>query len=359
MLGVKKVRELVRPDISALQPYQADCVICGSKLDANENGWDVPGAIKEELFTRLRKLALNRYPDAAWSAVRKALAQQLQTQPQQFLIGNGSSELIMALMQIFTGPGVRVVYPSPSFVMYPVYATIAGAVPVKVTLNEDFSLDPEKVIAESHKPHTGLVMLCTPNNPTGNAMPLTDIEKIVANSPCVVAVDEAYYEFHGETAQPLVAKYANAVILRTFSKAYGLAGARVGYLFGQEEVVRQIAKVILPYNVNALSMTMAELALNRPEFFQPRIQAIIEERTRIATALRAIATLTVYPSQANFLLLKTPVPGSTVARQLQLAGIGVRDFGGELADTIRVSIGAPGENDAFLQGLRSILAEVG
>ncbi len=359
MHGVKKVCGLVRPGILALQPYQADCVICGSKLDANENGWDVPAAVKEELFARLRKLALNRYPDAAWSALRKALARQQEAHPLQFLIGNGSSELIMALMQTFTGPGVRVVYPSPSFVMYPVYAAIAGAVPVKVTLDEDFHLDPEKVIAESDKPHTGLVMLCTPNNPTGNAMSPVDIERIVANSPCVVAVDEAYYEFHGETAQSLVAKYANVVILRTFSKAYGLAGARVGYLFGQEEVVRHIAKVILPYNLNALSMTMAELALDRPEFFQPRIQAIIEERTRIATALQAIPALTVYPSQANFLLVKTPVPGATVARQLQLAGIGVRDFGGELADTIRVSIGAPGENDAFLRGLRSILAEVG
>lgn len=359
MPSVEKICGMARSDICTLQPYQADCIVCGVKLDANENGWDVPGIAKEDLFSRLRDLAINRYPDATWAALRSALAEQHGVAPQQILIGNGSSELILALMQTFTGSGMRVVYPSPSFSMYPIYATIAGATGVKVLLDETFQLDPEAMITESQIPNTGLVMLCTPNNPTGNTMSLADIEKIIANSPCVVAVDEAYFEFHGETALSLVAKYPNAVILRTFSKAYGLAGARVGYLIGQAPVVQQIAKVILPYNVNALSLTMAEVAMSRVDLFMPRIQKIIEERERVAAALREIPGLTVYPSRANFLLFKTPVSSKAVAQQLQQAGIGVKDFGKGIPDAIRVSIGTSEENDAFLQALRAIVTGVG
>lgn len=355
MISVEKVCGLVRPDVGALRPYQVDCVVSGMKLDANENGWDVPGAAREELIARLRKLAINRYPDPRWSALRRALAERHAVTQEQILIGNGSSELILALMHTFIGQGVRVVYPAPSFSMYPIYATIAGATSTRIMLDQDYRLDPDTMIAASQKPDTGLVMLCSPNNPTGNAMPLADIEKIIANSGCVVAVDEAYFEFHGETALSLVAKYPNVVILRTFSKAFGLAGARVGYLIGQAPVVSQIAKVVLPYNVNALSLTMAEVVMSQMEAFLPRIQAIIEERERVTEVLQAMPRLTVNPSRANFLLFKTPAPSNAVADQLQQAGILVKDFGKGIPDAIRVSIGTPAENNLFLQALRSIL----
>lgn len=358
MPNLARICGAVRPEISALQPYQADCVVSGVKLDANENGWDVPGIVKEELGRRLRNLSFNRYPDMAWTALRTALAARYGVAPEQILIGNGSSELIMALLQAFTGHGIRMLYPSPSFSMYPVYAAIAGAAAEKLVLDKNFRLDADMVIAGSKKPHTGLVMLCSPNNPTGNAMPEEDIERIVANSPCLVAVDEAYYEFHGRTALPLVEKYANVVVLRTFSKAYGLAGARVGYLIGQAPVVKQIGKVLLPYNVNALSLALAETVVDQVEAFLPRMQTIIDERERMTAALGALPGLKVYPSRANFLLCKTPLPGSVIAGRLRQAGVNVKDFDGEIADTIRVSLGTPADNDACLQALCRILTEV-
>jgi histidinol-phosphate aminotransferase len=358
MPDVTEICAMARPEICALQPYQADCLVCGIKLDANENGWDVPAEVKEEVFAKLKELPFNRYPDATWAVLRKALAERHSVDDQQIVIGNGSSELILTLMQTFAGNGIRVVYPSPSFSMYPIYAAIAGATGVKVPLDAQFQLDPDAMIVESKKPNTGLVVLCTPNNPTGNVMELSDIEKIVANSPCVVAIDEAYFEFHGETALSLVAKYPNAIVLRTFSKAYGLAGARVGYLIGQIPVVKQVAKVVLPYNINALSLTLAEVAMSRLELFEPRIQTIIAERERVAAALREIPGIGVYPSRANFLLMKCVMPTDAITQQLQQAGIGVKDFGKNIPQCIRVSIGTPEENDSFLQALRSIMTGV-
>jgi histidinol-phosphate aminotransferase len=354
MLKVEDTCKLARPEICSLQPYQADCIYCGIKLDANENGWDVPADVKEQVYKKLAVLPFNRYPDATWNELRTALAGQHSVDKEQILIGNGSSELILTLMQTFTGSGVRVVYPSPSFSMYPIYATIAGATGVKVLLDTQFYLDPDAMIRESQKPGTGLVMLCTPNNPTGNVMPLADIEKVIINSPCVVAIDEAYFEFHGETALPLVEKYPNVVVLRTFSKAYGLAGARVGYLIGQKPVVQQIGKVVLPYNINALSLTLAAVAMQRNDVFLPRIQQIIAERDRVAAALQEMPGITVFPSRANFLLFRTAQNSSAITQQLLQAGISVKDFGKHIPNCIRVSIGTSAENDGFLQALRTL-----
>lgn len=358
MPGAIKGCVLARPEICSLQPYQPDCISCGIKLDANESSWDIPPEVKETFFARVKEIAINRYPDATWKGLRTALSERHGVAAEQILIGNGSSELILALMQTFGGAGRRVVYPAPSFAMYPIYAVIAGAVGVEVTLDEHFKLDSADVITQSRQQGTGLVMLCSPNNPTGNAMALEDIEQIIAKSPCVVAVDEAYFEFHGITALPLIHKYSNVVILRTFSKAYGLAGARVGYLLGSKPVVEQIAKVVLPYNVNMLSLTMAEVLMSQAAVFLPRVQVIVEERERMAELLAAIPGVFVFPSRSNFLCFKTRLSSEIVTQQLLKADIGIKDLGKDIPKGLRVTVGIPSENDSFIQALRSIMTGV-
>lgn len=345
-----------RQGLKELPTYSVEEIEFDIKLDANESPVNLPPLVQEKVINRLTFMPFNRYPEMGMVSLREQIAQSFDVSSDNVLIGSGSSEILLALCHAFGGTNNSIVYPTPSFSMYGIYVRMADSTPISVPLSDDFSLDREKMVNAARNSDASLVMLCNPNNPTGNVMPLEDIEYILSNVHCPVAVDEAYYEFYGKSAIGLFDKYNNLIVTRTFSKAYSLAAARVGYMLASTELVAAVGKVLMPYHVNALSMATAEVVFQMREEFIPGIQQTIIERNRLAKALQELGGITVYPSQANFLLIKTP-RAKELNAFLSEQRIGIRDFSSsiELAGCLRISIGTPVENDILLKAVKDFL----
>lgn len=345
-----------RPGIADLPPYPQVETRGKIKLDANERAWNLPDSVRQSVAEQLQNIHFNRYPDSGEQKLRELIAADLGLEPTNVLVGNGSSELLAALCHVFGGPGRKIVFPQPSFSMYQTYIQMADSSPIPVQLAPDWSLAPTAVVAAACQNEASLIILCNPNNPTGNVMPLTAIADIVANTVCPVVIDEAYVEFYGESALTILANNPRVIVVRTFSKAYGLAAARVGYLLAAADVCREIAKVLLPYHVNALSLTAAAIVYEQRAVFRSSIAATIAERERVAAALAKLPGIEVYDSKTNFVLFKTAAAEKLTA---YLAGesIDVRTFGANasLADCIRFSMGTAAENTTFLQAVKAFL----
>lgn len=347
-----------RPGLETLKPYSVEEKDWDIKLDANENPNNLPPLVRERVMNQLEYLAFNRYPDMGMKELRAQIAENFNTNVQNVQIGNGSSEIIMALCHIFGGPGRSIVFPVPSFSMYAVYAQLSDSQPVPVSLNEDFTVPVEKVLQAAEDSNAKLIILCNPNNPTGTVMPYEDIETIVSKAKCPVLVDEAYFEFYGESAIGLMAKYDNIIIARTFSKAYGLAAARVGYVLATASIISMLERALMPYHINALSLATAEILYQMRDEFMPGLEQMITERTRLANSLETIAGIKVYPSETNFILIKTE-KGKELGAYLSEKNIGVRDFSSApgLTNCIRLTIGTPLENDKLLQAITTFMRE--
>ncbi|HWR45471.1 histidinol-phosphate transaminase [Sporomusa sp.] len=341
-----------RSGLESLKPYSVEEINWSIRLDANERPTDLPPAVKAKVVEKLRSLPFNRYPEISAQSLKTVIADEFGLTASNVLIGNGSSEILEALCYAFGGAGRSIVYPSPSFSMYGIYAKLADSQPIPVGLNDDYTLDADKLLAAANQAAASVVLLCNPNNPTGIVMPPEQVEYIVANTKSLVVVDEAYHEFYGKTSVDLLSKYPHVAIARTFSKAYGLAAARVGYLLANETIVSTIGKVLLPYNVNALTLITAETVFGMRQEFANSLAENSSERERMTAALSAISGLTVYPSQTNFLLVKSDNAAALAAR-LSTRGIGVRDFSTApgLTGCIRLGIGTPAENDAVLEAV--------
>ncbi len=349
--------EFVRDDLKDLKPYKAHNIPHKIKLDANESPYDLPDEIRQQLAKELMEgCRFNRYPDSDATALRQAISRYCGVSPDEVMVGAGSDELIRIIISAFVGKGDAVLSPAPSFTMYGIFTRIAGGMLVEVPLDDNFDYDMSgfyKAI-EQHKPK--LIFICSPNNPTGNVIDKYELIKLVTAFNGIVVVDEAYGEFLGESVASWMVNYPNAAVLKTFSKAFGLAGLRVGYLIGNRELVEEIYAVKPPYNLNSFSQRAAQLVLENVDIFSSRIAAIVDERERLYEKLRAIKGIDVFPSKANFLLIKVP-DGEMVYKKLIGEGILVRNFPDEprLKNCLRVTIGTKQENEAFLQTLRRIL----
>lgn len=343
---------LPRTGLETLKPYSVEEINWPIKIDANERPADLPPAVKAKVIEKLAALSFNRYPEISAQSLKTVIGADFGLTAANVLIGNGSSEVLEALCFAFGGTGHSIVYFTPSFSMYGIYAKLSDSRPVPVELNADFSLDADKFLSIANQNQASVILLCNPNNPTGTVMPEEQVEYIVANTNSLVVVDEAYQEFYGKTSVGLLKKYPNVAIARTFSKAYGLAATRVGYLLAGEDIVKTIGKVLLPYNVNALTLATAEIVFNLRQDFAGSIAENNRERERMAAALDAISGIMVYPSQTNFLLIKSENAAAIVAR-LNARGIGVRDFSTApgLNGCIRIGIGTPAENNAVLEAI--------
>jgi len=346
----------IRPGLEDLKTYSVPDVDWPVRLDANERAEDLPPAVRAKLIARLGALPAHRYPEIAQHSLRAALAAGFGLAADNVAVGNGSSEILAACCHVFGGPGRQIVFPWPSFSMYPIYCRLSDSAPRPVALDPAFVLAPDAVLAAARADETGLVILCNPNNPTGGVMAPDEIEYIVAGVRCPVLVDEAYHEFCGQTALGLLAKYPHMAVVRTFSKAFGLAAARVGFALAGRDIIAAINKAMLPYHLNAFSLVAAETAFQMRAEFQPGVAAIVAERGRLAAALAAVPGLTVFPSAANFLLVRTARAGD-LAAYLAVGGIGVRDFSAApgLAGCLRITVGTPAENDALLSAVRQFM----
>ena len=341
-------------DMSGYSLVQPDCPV---KLNQNECPFDVPEDLKREIVDEAMALNWGRYPGFVPLEVREAIGNRHGLGSEHVLVGNGSNELIQAIFQATVAKGDRVVLPAPTFSLYGLMGRIAGADLRTVYLNKDLTFDVDRLVEESAHPDARLVVLCSPNNPTGSMITAEETARIAGATGALVVVDEAYYEFGGVSSLELIADHPNVVITRTFSKALGAAGLRVGYLVADPSVVREIDKVKLPYNVNIISLITARKLIGRDALIEERAALIRSERQRVFEILRILPGIRSYPSHANFILFEAERPVSKIFNGLIARGVLIRDVSRYpmLERRLRVTIGLPEENDAFLKALRVVL----
>jgi histidinol-phosphate aminotransferase len=321
-----------------------------TKLNRNESPFDFPPELKRQLAEEIVRQPWNRYPDFESNALRDAIARAYALGSGNILAGNGSNELLAAAIGTFVGPGTPVVIPRPTFTLYEKLVTIAGGSIISVDIDPRRGLLPlEAMLSAAASVEHPIVILCSPNNPTGGVLPAGGIERLLA-AGATVLFDRAYGDFAGEALPPLNDRL---VVFSTFSKAWGLAGLRVGWLATTAATAREIRKVKLPYSLNIVSEAAAVLALENRVVRDANVARIISERQRILAAMRSIPAIETFPTEANFVAFRTERP---LFEELCRRGILVRDissyFG--LRNCLRVTIGAAGENDRFLEALKEM-----
>ena len=343
-----------RNGLEQLKAYDMEEAALPVKLDANELPGQFDCELQQIIIKKLSSLPLNRYPQIAASNLRQQLADGHGLSKENILVGNGSSELLGALCFAFGGKGRKIIYPHPSFSMYGVYASLSDSEAIAFPLDKTYQVPVKQFADKIKQTNPSLVILCNPNNPTGDVMLQEDIEYIVKNANCPVVVDEAYYEFYGQSSLPLLTNYPNLVITRTFSKAYGLAAARIGYLAAQPPITDVVGKVLLPYHSNALSLAIAEVVYDNRDRLIPSVKAIVAERERLSDSLQSVRDIQVFPSQTNFLLLQLP-RATELTQWLKARGISVRDFSKypELENCIRVTVGTIEENNRVAEAIQT------
>jgi histidinol-phosphate aminotransferase len=350
--------ELVRDEVRALSAYHVAAAEGMVKLDAMENPYRLPAELAARMGAALAGVDVNRYPDPSGARLKRRLREAM-TIPDSLglVLGNGSDEIIQMVSLALARLGAVALAPEPSFVMYRVAAIAAGMRYAGVRLRPDFTLDEDALLEAIARERPALTWIAYPNNPTGNLFPREAILRLVAASPGLVAVVEAYYAFSGgATLLDEVGRHPNLLLVRTVSKL-GLAGLRVGLAIGAPEWTEELEKLRMPYNVNSLSAAAADLLLANPDVFARQTAAIVAERLRLETALDALPGAVRFPSAANFVLVRVP-DGAAAFERLRERGILVRTFHGShplLANCLRLTVGTPDENTRMLEALASAL----
>lgn len=334
------IKNLVKPNIRSLRAYQAEEIPCRVKLDANESPYGV---------RVLKTVKTNRYPDPEAKELRNLLARQFSVKLENILHGNGSDELIQCLITTFGGP---VLFPTPTFSMYGIISQAQGEESMGVHLDEKFDLDTDNFILAIKSRNPKLIFLSSPNNPTGNSFSAERILKIIKQSKGIVIVDEAYQAFSDRKSfLPLLKKYKNLIILKTLSKI-GLAGLRVGFMIARKDVIDEVNKVRLPFNLNSLSQKLAVETLKKSALMRSEIKTIISERKKLFNEMKKIDGVKPYPSDANFILFRTD-ESDKIYEELLRRGVLIRNMKGIIDGCLRVTVGTPNENRAFLKAIKS------
>ena len=357
------IERLIRPDLVNFGGYVAskspdtldgkvevpvDNII---KLDANENPYGCSPRVNQALATYPY---ISVYPDSGQTELRKLLQGYAGVGIEHIVASSGSDQLIDLILHLFVETGDEMISCIPTFAMFRFYAELCRGTPVDVPRDENFTVNVNAVKAAITK-KTKIILLANPNNPTGTLMPRQDILEVL-DTGLPVLVDEAYYEFSGQTVVSLVGQYKNLMVLRTFSKWAGLAGLRVGYGIFPPKIADYLLKIKPPYNVNVAALVAVQESLKDIDYLQGRVKAIIAERERLFGELQKLQWLKPFPSQANFILCSiTNSKASQLQQKLQNKGILVRYFDKPLLqDCIRISVGKPEHTDALIKVLREI-----
>lgn len=350
---------LIKPAVRAQSAYTLSAPAARRKLNQNESPWDVPLELKREVLAAVERAPWQRYPEFAPPALLAELALHYGWTAEGVLVGNGSNELIQATLSVALESGDAVVAPTPTFSLYRLLTTVLGGRYRPVPLGPDFGFDVDELIDVAVRERARVVVLNSPNNPTGSALPAGAVERVLGETGALVVCDEAYQEFGGPTALPLLARSSRLVVLRTFSKALGMAGLRFGLALAHPAVAREIAKGKLPYNVNVVTLTAAAAALRHQAELEARVREVIANRERLSARLAALPGLTAYPSAANFVLIRLhAAPAREVFRRLlDEFGILIRDVSGAagLEQCLRISVGTAEDMDAVADALGDIL----
>lgn len=351
----------LRPEILALKAYQVPDSRGLIKLDAMENPHAFPAPLRGPWLAGLHDIALNRYPDAGAAQLKSELRRAMGLpRDTALLLGNGSDEILQLIMLALAKPGASLVTPEPGFAMFRLICQATGLNYIGVPLAADFALDVDAMLAAIKQQQPALVIIAQPNNPTGNAFDREGLKAIVAAAPGMVVIDEAYYPFADSDCLAWLGGYENLLVMRTLSKL-GLAGLRLGLLAGPKNWIDALEPLRLPYNINSLTQYSAHFALQHYREFTRQADQIRAERGRLAKALADLPGLTVYPSQANFLLLRVPDGQATkLHNDLRGAGVLVKNLHGshpQVADCLRVTVGAEAENEQLLAALSRLLGK--
>ena len=347
--------DIIKPPVRALRAYSLSPHRASVKLNQNENPWDAPAWIKEEVLRRFSAREWSRYPDFIPVSLHERLAGFAGWKPDGIIAGNGSNELIQAVLMVILEPGKRVLISEPTFALYRQVATVLGGEVDSVPLTSALQYDSAALLETVKERQPDVTIICSPNNPTGCLLPEEDLRELLRAARGLIVIDEAYHEFSEQSAVPLLNDHDNLIVLRTFSKAMGFAALRVGYLLAAPELVREIRKAVLPYNLNAFSQIAAEVAVEHYKSdLLPLVKEIISERERLRDGLSFMGGFIPVASKANFMVVRSGRDPRQIFSDLLAQDILVRDVSSYpmLSQYFRVSVGTPEENDRLLTALK-------
>ena len=349
----------VRDDLLDLAPYVAQQVTARFRMNTNEFPYPPPAELVEEVTEQMKATELNRYPDKNASRLTKALSEYLEWQEEGLWIANGSNEVFLHLFLAFGGPGRKSMTFEPTYSLHSLIPKITGTTVVQSMRNEELAIDLDEAVKAIRAERPDIVVVCSPNNPSGACEPLGVVRALIEESTGLVVVDEAYGEFAppDESVRPLLNDYPNLVVVKTFSKAWRLAGVRIGYLLGNPLLATEMARVRLPYHLSSLTQLIGEAAIRHVGATLEVVDKITAERDRLAIELQAMG-IRAFHSHANFVLFQVDdAPGFWEG--LLSRGVLVRNYAAQpgLEDCLRVTAGLPEETDAFLQAAREVMDE--
>lgn len=360
MIIAMVIKNLVAKEIFEQSGYSAPEQTAAVKMDANENPFALQEPLKRRLRERMRGIDLNRYPAAGAPVLRERFAKYYGVKKNMIMPGNGSDELIQMLCMTMKGRIKGVLVPVPTFSMYKIIAINTGNNVVEVPLDKRFDLDVEAITDRIRDNFPALIFLSSPNSPTGNIFSRGKVEAIIKKTPGLVVIDEAYGAFSGRSLISLIKKYDNVVFLKTLSKL-GMASIRMGFLIGNPDIIAQLDKVRLPYNVNSLSQAAAGFFLDYEGEFFKQIKEIIQRREELYRGLKEIEWIRPYSSLANFIFFSCAFDSNRIYNNLVAEGIAVKNLNLPplTPNCIRVTVGSKKENDVLLKALKNMTPERG
>lgn len=344
-----------RPGLRGVAPYHSPQLDAVARLNTNECPYPLPEAFVEALTERVRAISLNRYPDGQMTELRTALGASVGLPVERTWAANGSNEIITQLLLAYGGPDRRAVVFEPTYLLHSRLAWLTRTEVVAFRLDPPWRLT-SRDVAAAVDARPDVVFVCSPNNPTGNSHPTEVVAALAAETDALVVVDEAYIEFGGATSLPLIAAHPNVVVVRTLSKAFALAGARVGYALAEPAVIGDLERVRLPYHLSALSQAAGIVALEHAPAADSILGRVRDQRDRIVRELGAMADVSVHPSDANFVLFDPGRPAAGVWGELLERGVLVRDLSAVVPNALRVTAGTEHEVDLFLKSLEEVLS---
>ena len=354
---MKEVLDKIKPAVRSVKAYTLAPHRASLKLNQNENPWDAPAHIKQEVLRRFAERKWSQYPDFVPASLNEHLAAFANWRADGIIAGNGSNELIQALLMVTMERGKKLLLSVPTFLLYAQVATVLGGEVETIFLTPDLQYDSEALSRFIEEKQPDVTIICSPNNPTGCVLADDALRGLLKTSRGLVVIDEAYHEFAGHSVVPLLTEHENLIVLRTFSKAMAVAALRIGYLLASPDLVREIGKAVLPYNVNVFSQIAAEVAVENYETeLRPLVRLIVSERERLFAELSQIDGLTPVASRANFILVKSDTDPKRIFTDLLARDVLIRDVSGYpmLREYFRFSVGTPAENDLLLKSIREI-----
>lgn len=356
------LKKIVREEVARLQAVnvESDFPEDYLRLNMNENFFVEPEVINRLILDACKEFDYRKYPDNLAGLAVRAISEFLGVEESMVYVGNGLDEVMDTLFRTYVRKGGKVLIVEPTFGMYSYFTSLYGGELKSVLLNPDFSLDAKRILEQS-KNEVSLVIICSPNNPTGNQFPREDLERIL-DIDALVVLDEAYVQFADYSMMDDVWRHENLAVMRTFSKVFGLAGIRCGYLVSTPEVVGYMNKATYPFHVNQLTQLIVEKALSMWSYFEGKVKEIVEERERLRKTLEKLEGIKAYPSKTNFILVKIVKEGLTpkaLKDRLMERKILIRDVSDKplLSDCVRITVGKPEQNELLISALEECLRD--